>query len=104
MESICRQVGKSQVMNLAESQEWFQTQCCGRMGLYQSIPDEQLFFIMQENEFLFEDHAPDPVYQDNVLVHFKVDDVLMASRFIDPRITVNTQVESLVVLNQCFIQ
>ncbi len=59
---------------------------------------------MNEYNFFPEYHAANAVCQDNVSVQFKIYDILMASRFIDPGITVYTQVESLVVLNECFIE
>ncbi len=74
------------------------------MGVQKGITDKQLLLVVQEHDLFAEYHTTYPVGQDNVFIHPEVNNVLMTSGFVYARITVDSQVERLVMLNKGFVQ
>ena len=91
-------------MVLAESEEGAQTQQSARVSVNECIADQQLRARVNPQHLLTQHHATHTIGDGRGRGVLEVDDVLMATRLIDTRETVQREVESLIVLDYGFVE
>ena len=89
---------------LAESEEGAQTQQSARVSVNERIADQQLRARVNPQHLLTQHHATHTIGDGRGRGVLEVDDVLMATRLIDTRETVQREVESLIVLDYGFVE
>ena len=93
-----------QAMDIPVSQERFQSQRRIGMGIQQSITDQDLRFVVYQNNLFFELYASHPVSQGKYRFVLEIDNIFMSPGFIITRILMDTQIKLTSMLDDRLVQ
>ena len=91
-------------MDIPVSQERFQSQRRIGMGIQQSITDQDLRFVVYQNNLFFELYASQPVSQGKYRFVLEIDNIFMSPGFIITRILMDTQIKLTSMLDDRLVQ
>ena len=91
-------------MLVAEGEEGTQAQRGIRMGVDQRIAYHELRALVYPQQLLAQDHTPDTVGDRRRRRIFEIRDILVTARFVYALVTVQSQIERLVVLDDRLVQ
>ena len=94
-----------QAMDIPVSRERFQSQRRIGMGIQQSITDQDLRFVVYQNNLFFELYASHPVkVRVNTGSYSEIDNIFMSPGFIITRILMDTQIKLTSMLDDRLVQ